>query len=114
MSCPEIIGAYDLLRQAGVDLIVFGELHGMKEGPRFVADMLCHDIKVNGNTVLALEYSKDMGADIATYLAQPDETKALHDLLSTDAWSKGMQDGRKSMAMMGLITAVKKLQSSGS
>ncbi len=113
LHCPEIQGAASLLGQDGLELIVFGELHGMNEAPQFVGDMLCHDIVQNGNTVLALGYSKNMRADIDTYLAEPDEIKALTAILSTDNWSAGLQDGRTSQAMFGLITIVKQLQAKG-
>lgn len=113
LNCPQIEGAEALLSRDGLKLAVFGELHGMQEAPQFVGGMVCHDLMRNGHSVLALEISKDMRVDLDIYLAEPDEQKAMQVFLRTDIWSKGMQDGRRSIAMFDLIKTVKMYRSLG-
>ncbi|PHR57656.1 MAG: hypothetical protein COA43_11595 [Robiginitomaculum sp.] len=107
LNCPEIQGAEALLTREGVDLIVFGEIHGAKEPPQFVADMICASLKTGQSTVLALEYPYGQQGDLDEYLNNADETLAARILLSKKFWTREWQDGRTSQAMFDLIKQIK-------
>ncbi len=90
--------------------VVFGELHGTAESPKFVGEVVCANSKYD-RTVLALEWPIDLSPAVRAYLASKDEASAYQSLLANSYWRTRMPDGKSSEAMLSLVRRIHFLRS---
>ena len=91
-------------------IVLFGEWHGTREIPAFVADAVCQAAG-GGPVLLGLEISRSEQSRIDAYVASPAGDRAA--LLEGPFWHREFQDGRSSAAMADLIEHVRALRASG-
>ncbi len=87
-------------------VVVFGEMHGTRELPAFVGDVVT-ELAGRGNVVLALEVPESDTAALTRYLASDGGDAAQGELLAQPFWAAEYQDGRRSVAMLGLLDRVR-------
>ncbi|NTX50684.1 hypothetical protein [Myxococcus sp. CA039A] len=104
-------GLEALLKPGG--LVLFGEMHGTEEVPRFVGDVACH-ASVQGLAVrVGLEIPSEEQGPLDAFLAADDAQKSQADLLLRPFWMRDVQDGRSSKAMLQLLSRLRELRRSG-
>lgn len=98
---PDAIAAIQPAVERGA-VVVFGELHGTREVPAFVGDVVS-ELARRGNVVLALEIPGGHTPALARYLASDGGDAARTQLLADPFWAAAYQDGRRSVAMLALL-----------
>lgn len=101
-DCKPIKGIDQILSQTQPEIIIIGEVHGMKEPPDFVKALTCHSLAQGHKTALALEIF-DTDNEHKTYLASDGSNAAQEALFDHGMWSGEITDGRSSEAMLKLI-----------
>ncbi len=88
--------------------IMLGEIHGTVEVPKLFGDIVCHSVnKNNRNIAVMLELPASLQASLDLYMANDiNEDK----FLAHPVWSSKWQDGRFSVAMLGLINKLKTIK----
>ena len=110
-SAP-IPGANAVLNRPDLRYIVVGESHGTKQMPAIFGDLV-DAAAGRGPVVTVMEHS---GADqplLDAYLASDGGPADRAALLAGVSWSKGMRDGRSSVAMLDLIERLRLLRRQG-
>jgi hypothetical protein len=105
---PKPKDSVELMKPGAVTM--FGEIHGTREAPAFVAAVACHGAKV-APIILGLEIHSELGARIDRFLASNGGESARRDLLADRFWT--FRDGRGSEAMVRLLETMRKLERSG-
>jgi hypothetical protein len=93
--------------------IVFGEVHGTREVPEFVAAYLCAAAKKQRKITLAVEYPSNQQNALDTFLAGRGTAQDIERLLGTPNWSSERQDGRTSVDMLHMYESIRTLRVSG-
>ncbi|MFZ6816382.1 hypothetical protein ACO0K3_18070 [Undibacterium sp. Rencai35W] len=96
-------------------LLMFGEIHGTQEIPRFVGRVVCELAtgKKARPVVLIMEIASEEQTIINAYLNSDGTYNDERNLLSGPFWSRSMQDGRSSIAMFELIKLIRELRYAG-
>jgi hypothetical protein len=94
------------------DVLVFGELHGTKEAPFAFLSAICERLSLSGDeaVLVGLEYPIAEAESLLDYIRSSGSEADQERLLSTPFWSREMQDGRTSVAMLELIEALRYLK----
>lgn len=93
-------------------ILVFGEIHGTQEGPKYVSDVVCSLLKQGLPVNVALEFPVDQEDKILDYLKSIGDKRSSQALLMAPFWHRPMQDGRSSAAMFKLIDNLRRLSQS--
>jgi len=109
--CPSAIEIPSKL--VPVRIVIFGEIHGTNEAPKFVARYLCSLLQVKDRIVLGLEIPATDQQAITTYLDSGGDAESQKLLLANRHWQAETPDGRSSAAMFELIEQARRLRSSG-
>ena len=94
-------------------VLVIGEMHGSNEYPAFAKSVVCQLLAANKPVILGLEISESEQVALNHYLQSSGTTEDRRALQKGKFWQGKIQDGRSSVAMFGLIDAVRKLKQSG-
>ena len=105
-ACDPINGAQNIISTDQPQILVFGEVHGTKESPEFIGDVVCHIIASGQFVTLAIEFSNTDYLDVQKYL-DSESVSAESELLTQPYWIGGNQDGKRSLAMFDLLKDVK-------
>ena len=91
-------------------VIVFGELHGNKESPAMVAEFIELVLERQNlkSLVVAMELPSSLQPALDKFFDGAGDTQAL---LDDQFWSRKMQDGRSSQAVLALLSRIKLLGS---
>jgi hypothetical protein len=102
-ATAEILTVYD--RKSA---LLIGELHGTVETPAIVVALVARLVD-EGPVTLALEIPRQEQVRLDRYLASDGSSSAVNDLLAGAFWQRPphQSDGRQSVAMLGLIEAVR-------
>ncbi|MEZ4239499.1 MAG: hypothetical protein R3F59_25745 [Myxococcota bacterium] len=87
-------------------VVVFGEVHGTRQGPAFVADAVRAAART-GPVLLGLEIERDEQPRIDAFLASDGGAEARDALVHGAFWHRPFQDGRSSHAMVALLDAAR-------
>jgi hypothetical protein len=109
-ACPPIAGLDSILARG--TMLVFGEIHGTAESPRFAGAVACHAAAL-GPVTLALELPRDEQPRLDAYLASGGTAADRAALLASPFWTRSAQDGRSSVAMLALIEAQRAARAAG-
>ena len=90
-------------------VILFGEIHGTDESPKFLYDFICQIKKDVSNINVMLEIPSNYQSGINDFLSSSFDTESLYKFLKTKFWQRKIQDGRSSAAMLNLLVQLKKL-----
>ena len=91
----------------GKQLVLLGELHGTRETPYLVGQVIQHLVAQGETLVLALEIARQEQADVDRYLDSSGDAQARAQLLSARHWQDASHDGRDSQSMLQLIERVR-------
>jgi len=105
-----IAGIDSLLRPGNI--LVFGEGHGMAQGPAFLSDVVCAGTRAGVPVVLALEIPVTEQPRIDAFLTSAGTAEDRARLLDGPFWTK-VDDGRTSVAMVRLLEDVRAGVSAG-
>ena len=105
-ACDPINGVQNIISTDQPQILVFGEVHGTKESPEFIGDVVCHIIASGQSVTLAIEFSNTDYLDVQKYL-DSESSSAESELLTQPYWIGGNQDGKRSLAMFDLFKDVK-------
>jgi hypothetical protein len=107
--------ALDLLAEtiAARRLVLLGEMHGTREIPALVGDLIERESRAGGPLVLALEITVRDQPVVDRYLASTGAPADRAALLAGAHWTEPHHDGRDSQAMAGLIERVRQLHARG-
>jgi hypothetical protein len=94
-------------------VLLFGEVHGTAESPFVVGQILCRLVEREEAIALALELPVEMDQALATYLKSEGAGQDVDRLLGHAFWARPLQDGRSSVAILGLIERARMLAASG-
>ena len=94
-------------------VLVIGEMHGSNEYPAFAKSVVCQLLAANKPVILGLEIPENEQVAINHYLQSSGTAEDRRALQKGEFWQGRIQDGRSSVAMFGLIDAVRKLKQSG-
>ena len=94
-------------------LVLLGEMHGTKEIPALVGDLVAHETEIGEDVVLALEITSIDQTLVNSYLTSPGEPADQAALVAGEHWQEPTHDGRDSQAMFGLIEHIRKLHNRG-
>ena len=94
-------------------VLVIGEMHGSNEYPAFAKSVVCQLLAANKPVILGLEIPENEQVAINHYLQSSGTAEDRRALQKGKFWQRKLQDGRSSVAMFGLIDAVRKLKQSG-
>ena len=92
-------------------LLLFGEMHGSAEAPKFISDLAC-SLSSSAEVAVGIEVSSHDQPLIDNYLKSQGTQKDVETLVSSDFWQKG-RDGRSSEAMLQLIEDIRSLKKDG-
>lgn len=87
-------------------LLIFGEIHGTREAPLYIADVACAALRNNGEfreVIVALEYPQAEEAALLAFFHSDGLARDRTELMATPFWKREFQDGRSSSAVLGLI-----------
>jgi hypothetical protein len=94
-------------------LLVLGEMHGTDQVPALVARLACQSLAAGHPTVVAVELAAGEQAALEGFLAAADDGAATAALLQAPHWVDEWQDGRDSVAMLGLLQRVRGWRQAG-
>jgi hypothetical protein len=102
---PPDKGATELLKPGA--LVLLGEIHGTAEVPLFVGRLACQATAKGLRVRVGLEIPQEEQARIDAFLSATDADAAKQSLLQGPFWTRDMQDGRSSEAMLALLTRLR-------
>lgn len=98
----------DLLPQTGI--VVFGEIHGTTEAPKFVSRVACASAQTGRRVIVAIEWPRDLQAHLDEFfISHVSNPNALR----RAAFVATNEDGRASNAMLSLIDDAVSMRLSG-
>ena len=110
-ACRPVPGLAEIL--ASHDVVLVGEMHGTVESPAFVSSAACLALHSGRSVTVALEVPIQEDSRFQRYLASPGSAADRAALLAGAFWQSNYQDGRRSVAMMGLLEVLRRLRSGG-
>lgn len=92
-------------------LMLFGEIHGTREAPRYVGDVACAALRHNEyrQVIVALEYPQAEESSLLAFFHSDGLPRDRVELIATSFWQREVQDGRSSNAMFGLIDRLRRM-----
>lgn len=111
-ACAPPAGAEQVLSRPETRFIVVGETHGTAEAPAAFAELVCAASE-RGPVVVALELPDLMQPQLEALLAAPDEASARAALAGTWFLNPRINDGRTSLAMLGMLNRLRLLKANG-
>jgi hypothetical protein len=113
-NCNAPAGWENIEKASAGKIVFFGEVHGTREGPKAVGEYVCEVSKLEGTTVLAVEFPGGLNEALRQGLQSSEPEKFWLDNLE-NFWNlpPEMQGGRKSRAMLDLLLRVHQLKRAG-
>jgi hypothetical protein len=93
--------------------LVFAEVHGTREIPQFVSAYLCTVVNTKRAVTLVVEYPASGQAALDAFMASGGTAQDVANFKSSKFWSRPMQDGRTSIAMLQLYENIRDLRAKG-
>jgi hypothetical protein len=87
--------------------VLIGEMHGTRESPQFVSDLVCSALKAHRKVAVALEIP---GSEAPALQDSSPALRIPSHFTDDPFWTKPYQDGRSSMAMRDLIDQLRTWQ----
>jgi hypothetical protein len=111
VCAPEAVLPADLVSAGGV--ILFGEIHGVKELPWFFGETVCSTARAGVPVAVGLEMPVSEQASVDSFLRSEGRSGDAEGLLEGPFWSRPDQDGRSSRARLDLLDRLRVLQAAG-
>lgn len=113
VDCAPVPGLDSVIAKQRTRVLVFGELHGTREGPALVGDAVC---AISAKRAVTFVFEWDTFQEPAllqAYMRSDGGPEARQALLATRFWSELNYDGRRSEAMFGLLERLRALKAAG-
>ena len=104
-DCGPAIPGIDHVAKSGILLI--GEMHGTNEAPALVGQLACQ-LARRVSVRVGLEIPTEEAHAVSRYLASAGGAEEESALLAGRFWTSPVQDGRSSVAMLGLLEALRR------
>jgi hypothetical protein len=91
-------------------LVLFGEIHGTAEAPAVFSSAVCRALEQGLELSVGLEFNRDQVDPLHVYLESGGDKEAVERLLRSPFWSRSMQDGRSSAAMLDMVERLRQLK----
>lgn len=111
-ACDAVEGLGPFLKPGSI--LLLGEMHGSEQSPAFVSRAACLAHEAGRAVTVALEIPVQEEPLITAYLGSQGGEKDRAALLAGPFWADRYQDGRRSLAMLGLIEDLRKMRRQGS
>jgi hypothetical protein len=98
---------------APASVLLFGEIHGVKELPTFFGEAVCSTAGTQLPVEVGLEIPKAEQARIDSFLASAGAPSDVETLIAGEFWTRDAQDGRSSQAMVTLLERIRQLRAQG-
>ncbi|OJH38596.1 hypothetical protein [Cystobacter ferrugineus] len=102
IDCGTRIEGMERLLQPGA-LVLLGELHGTKEIPRLMGDLVCQAAGRGVGVSVLLELSAENDPSFEAWLSSAGQEQDRQRLFSTREWRSPYPDGRTSVAMFEML-----------
>jgi hypothetical protein len=93
--------------------LVFGEVHGTREVPEFLAAYLCTATKQRRKITLAIEFPSGEQSALDAFIASSGTGEDAGRLTATPFWRRAAQDGRTSIDMLRMLDSIRTLRAGG-
>ena len=111
LDCREVAGLAELLDPGAV--LLFGELHGTREAPAFVANAACMALQAGHRIRVGLEVNQEEMERFETFMASRGTPADRAALLEGPFWQPEAPDGRSSQAMVELVDRLRRFRGGG-
>lgn len=111
--CAPVEGAATLWSKPETRWVIAGEMHGTNETPDAFANLVCLAAAARGPVTVAIEYPADMQPALDAWLASDGGEAAQTALLAGSFWRRSIQDGRTSVAFLGLLDRLRVMHRAG-
>jgi len=111
-ACDPVEGLAPFLEPGSI--LLLGDIHGTAESPAFASRAACLAHKAGHAVTVALEIPIQEEPLITAYLSSPGGEKDRAAVLAGPFWTDKFQDGRRSLAMLGLLEDLRILRRQGS
>jgi hypothetical protein len=108
--CADIPGADEIGKPGHV--VIFSEMHGTHESPRFAGDVLFQFARRNA-IVLALELPGSANDALTRFMNSLGDSASRAAFLAMPLWNAQQQDGKRSVAMVALIERARQMRADG-
>ncbi len=106
--CTADDGVQTLFDDPAKRIVWVGEMHGAAQLPALFTDIVCAAARTGRPVVVALERGRSAQPAWDRFLASDGDAAAKADLLKADQWTAPLQDGRSSVAMLGLAERLRR------
>lgn len=93
-------------------ILVFGEIHGTDEAPRFVTDWICN-LARSSPVVVGIEHPSSEQAALDSFMSTKALETAREILAESSFWARDSQDGKTSISMYAMLDRLRQLRQSG-
>lgn len=98
---------------ASARFLVFGEVQGTEEVPRFIASHLCAATRNAHKVTIAMEIPASEQTAIDMFLVSPGKPDDIERFVSSPFWQRAQQDGRTSIGMLRLFEQIRGMRATG-
>lgn len=110
--CDQQIDSAESILQSG-NIVLFGEVHGTIEVPEFISTLTCQAAKSGLTVRVGLEIPKQEQSLVNQFILSPLEKPDTMTLVASEFWTRELQDGRSSRAMLNLLKTIHELFNAG-
>jgi hypothetical protein len=114
LDCPPLMRGAEPLVKAGA-ITLLGEMHGTEQAPATLAHLACHATQQPEakGVIVALEIPSDNAQAVQAFLASDGGEAARTALLTASHFTDAAEDGRDSVAIVGVLEQVRAWRSKG-
>lgn len=112
VTCGAVLPESEALLVPGATLLL-GEVHGTREIPRQIGDLVCQAARRGLSVTLGLEHSHAGDAALEAWLSSTGSAEDRAKLLSGTDWQTPWPDGRTSQAMFELLDRLRTFRQRG-
>lgn len=94
-------------------IVLFGEIHGVKELPSFFGEAVCSAAQSGVPVAVGLEIPVSEQPSIDSFLRSSEQPSDVELLLKGPFWTRKDQDGRSSQARVELLERIRRLRAAG-
>ena len=110
--CSEETKLPEALLEPG-SVVLFGEEHGTQESPQVFGEAVCSVADSRQAVRVGLEIEPKNQAIFDAFLASPGAPPDVSALMAAPFWSREMEDGKSSQAMVALLERMRQLRAQG-
>jgi hypothetical protein len=110
-DCTDVRGTESVIH--GHRIVMIGEIHGTKEMPAMFTRLVCAALRRGNVVAVGLEMWPNQRDPLDAYMASDGGETARKTLLASAFWTAQFQDGRRSVAHLDMIEALRAMRRQG-